>query len=93
MDGNLLGENVFVIRMYFFATECPDGTVHVQNYVQALKGQHHVHSKESFERWRKKTEEETGEEVSLSEGECDCGLKAGDCRECDGYLWHNEKWE
>jgi len=75
--------------MHIFATECPDGSVHVQNYVGAYRGQHHVHSKESFERWRK----EAGVEVKVTKGNCDCGLKPGDCREYDGYVWHNEKWE
>ena len=75
------------IDMRFFATECPDGTIHVQNIVAGYKGQHHVHSKESFERWRK------GKDVVIEKGTCDCGLKAGDCREYDGHVWHSKKWE
>lgn len=73
--------------MSFYATECPDGTIHVQNFVMGLKGQHHVHSKESFKRWSQ------GKTVNVDKGECDCGLKLGDCREYDGNEWHSEKWE
>jgi hypothetical protein len=76
--------------MRFYATETPDGLIHVQNFVGPLRGQHHVHTKESFERWQR----ETGSSVEvLKKGECYCGLKAGDVREHDGFTWHNDKFD
>ena len=84
---------MMTVKMHFFATECPDGTIHVQNYVGAYRGQHHVHSKESFEKWKQKTETELGVSVDMEKGECNCGLKPGDVKEYDGHVWHNEKWE
>jgi hypothetical protein len=84
-----MGWILLSFKMYFYAVECPDGTVHVQNYVGPYRGQHHVHSKESFERWRR----ENGLEVKVVKGECNCGLKPGDVKEYDGNVWHNPKWE
>jgi len=84
------GTMTLKIEMHFFATETPDGLIHVQNYVGAYRGQHHVHTRESFERWQR----ETGASVEeIRKGECNCGLKAGDVKEYDGYKWHNEKFE
>ncbi len=79
-----------VIRMTFYATECPDGTIHVQNVVMGHLGQHHVHTKESFQRWKKNVRDE---DLKVSKGECNCGLKPGDVKEYDGQVWHNKKWE
>jgi len=76
-------------EMHFFATETPDGLIHVQNYVGAYRGQHHVHNKESFEKWRR----ETRAKVEVEKGTCDCGLKSGDVKEYDGHQWHNAKYE
>jgi hypothetical protein len=36
---------------------------------------------------------ENGLEVKVVKGECNCGLKPGDVKEYDGYVWHNPKWE
>jgi hypothetical protein len=77
--------------MTFLATETSDGLIHVQNYVGYHEGQHHVHTKESFEKW--KNQGKTPTEVTVEKGECLCKLKAGDVREYDGQIWHNNKWE
>ena len=73
-----------VIRMYFDATETSDGLIHVQNSVMGMLGQHHVHTKANFEKWR------NGKSVQLSKGTCDCNMQAGDVREYDGQRWHSE---
>jgi len=78
------------IEMHFYATETPDGLIHVQNFVTGLRGQHHVHDKESFERWKKGIKREF---LHYSKGTCDCGMKSGDVEEYDGQRWHNDKFE
>lgn len=78
--------------MQFYAVETPDGLIHVQNYVMGLRGQHHIHDKESFEKWSKGIDKEN---LHVSKAEsCDCGLKdSGDVTEYDGKTWHNDKFE
>ena len=84
---------MIVIDMRFYATRYPDGTVHVQNAVNGLPGQHHVHSAESFERWRKHVSPEALEIEDAKEGgECGCGLGVGQVREYDGRVWFNDRF-
>ena len=75
-------------RMSFAVTTTPDGLYHVQNVVAGVSGQHHVHTAESFARWRK-----PGDDVRMDEGECGCGLGVGDVRDHTGKVWHNEDFE
>jgi len=57
-----------------------DGSIHVQNAVMGMFGQHHVHDKKGFEEWKKGVNEE---DIIYIDGECDCGLQIGDC--IDGF--------
>ena len=65
-----------MFQMTFYCTKEADGTIHVQNAIMGALGQHHVHTPEDFEVWRKDTE------VKWLKGTapCDCGLKAGEVR-------------
>lgn len=80
-------------KMKFIAVECEDGTVHVQNIVEgpyiSYLGQHHVHSKDGFKKWCM----ENNLTIEVVKGKCNCGLKPGDVKEYDGYVWHNPKFE
>lgn len=75
--------------MTFTVTECPDGTLHVQNLVGMYLGQHHVHSKKGFEEWKKKAGPEAKGSLKTEKGVCNCGLKPGWVRECNGKDWFN----
>ena len=79
---------MFPIKMTHHATFCPDGTVHVQNFVAWMSGQHHVHSKASYLRWK----EETKSAAEEAKGTCNCGLKPGQVREYDGRVWSNPRF-
>jgi hypothetical protein len=37
--------------MTFYCTREKDGTIHVQNAVMGMMGQHHVHTPEDFKSW------------------------------------------
>jgi len=77
------------IQMHHIATRTPDGLIHVQNYVDRRKGQHHIHTEESFRRWNEQHEPK----VKVENGECTCGLdKAGMVREYDGHTWFNDRF-
>ena len=77
------------IRMQHIATRTPDGLIHVQNYVQGLMGQHHIHTEESFRRWNEHHEAK----VEVEDGKCDCGLeKAGMVRAHDGHVSFNDRF-
>lgn len=68
-------------RMTFAVTITPDGLYHVQNGVAGMLGQHHVHSKEGFEAWRK-----PDDDIRMGEGACACGLGDGDVRDHTGRV-------
>lgn len=79
-----------VIHIHFYATKTPNGLIHVQNFINGLPGQHHIHNEESFNRWRKRWKKEA---LDIEEGECDCGLNVpGMVREYDGAEWFNDKF-
>lgn len=78
-----------MIVMEFYATKTPDGKIHVQNAINGLLGQHHVHNAESFERWSKLIKPDN---LHLEDGACDCGLEVGQVREYDGAVWFNPKF-
>jgi len=58
------------IRMQHIATRTPDGLIHVQNYVQGLRGQHHIHTEESFKGW----DEHHATKVEVEVGKCNWAL-------------------
>lgn len=79
------------IEMHFYVTKTPDGIHHVQNFVQGLKGQHHLHNEASFKRWKKDINKKL---IHITKGTCNCGLtQSGDIREYDGREWHNDRFE
>lgn len=87
-----LEEKQRLISMRFCAYKLPNGLIHVQNYIIGRSGQHHVHDRASFEKWKKDIEPET---LTISEAEtCNCGLScSGDVKEYDGKIWHNDRFE
>ena len=83
-------------RITFAVTVTPDGLHHVQNVVAGLSGQHHVHTAESFARWREPKDglhAVEDDDIRKGEGECTCGLAVGDVRDHTGRVWHNEEFE
>jgi len=68
------GVNMGMYDMKFYWNKEPDGTIHVQNMVMGLYGQHHVHTKADFKKWSKNIAPENLIEIK---GKCGCGLKAG----------------
>lgn len=77
------------IEMHFYATKTPDGKIHVQNVIRGMLGQHHVHNKQSFDRWRKGIKDNA---ITIEEGTCDCGLNVGQVREHDGRVWSSDRF-
>lgn len=65
-----------MITMQFYVFTDSDGNVHVQNAVAGMLGQHHVHTPEDFERWRKDSDD-----VREMGGSCGCGLQPGQVRD------------
>jgi hypothetical protein len=75
-------------EMDFIVSHLPDGTYHVQDKTGPHLGQHHVHSKEGFERWEKKRK--LGGAISIGVApNCDCGLAVGFVKEFNGKVWFN----
>jgi hypothetical protein len=70
----------------------PDGLYHVTNIVMGMRGQHHVHSKEGYERW-KAHNKIPDEKIIIGEGNCNCGMRPGDVEEYDGHKWHSDRFE
>lgn len=70
-------------RMTFYCIKEKDGTIHVQNVVRGMLGQHHVHTVEDFEKWRNGEPPISDDSIEWLEGTtpCDCGLKAGEVRQ------------
>lgn len=80
-----------IVPMTFIVTITDDGLYHVQNVIMGQMGQHHVHTKESFQRWKKDID---SKHLKVSQGECNCGLdRSGMVREYDGHEWFNERFE
>ena len=79
--------------MSFYVTKTPQGLYHVQNYVGVYRGQHHIHNEQSFQKWLRQ-DSMKGENVKISEGNCECGLtQSGQIREYDGREWFNDRFE
>ena len=77
---------MFTVTMTFYVSKSPDGLYHVQNAVGGYLGQHHVHTKESYEAWSRDLD---NIEV-LGDAHCDCGLAAGQVRDHTGKVWSRE---
>jgi hypothetical protein len=68
-----------MFRMTHYVTIETDGTYHVQNAIGGWLGQHHVHTKEDFERWAQNVS--VDDITNLGEAGCTCGLKPGEMKE------------
>lgn len=84
-----------LMKMMHYVTKTSDGLVHVQNMVAGHHGQHHVHTEQGYENWKRLAHFKVSDDsIEILKGDkCDCGLKAGDTMEHDGKLWHDDKWE
>ncbi|KKK66917.1 hypothetical protein LCGC14_2959270 [marine sediment metagenome] len=60
------------MKHYVFRNK--DGSVHVQNAVGGMFGQHHIHDEVSFGRWRVQIADRS---LEMMEGDCDCCGKPG----------------
>lgn len=65
-------------EMTFHCTKESDGTIHVQNAVMGMMGQHHIHTQADFDRWKADIDE--GSIQWFDCGPCDCGLSAGEVK-------------
>ena len=59
--------------MTFYCTKESDGTIHVQNAVMGMMGQHHVHTQADFDRWAADIDNSSIQWLDC--GPCDCGEK------------------
>jgi len=83
---------MMMIDVRFAVDITPDGLYHVTNVVMGMRGQHHVHSKESYERWKAQGNI-SDDRIIIGEGTCDCGMNPGDVEEFNGRRWHNDRFE
>jgi len=67
-------------RMIHYWWKNPDGTIHVQNAIMAHFGQHHVHTQEGFDKWKKNVKLV---DLQYQQGKCGCTLKPGEV--VDGF--------
>ena len=73
-----------MFTMTFYCTREADGTIHVQNAVGGMLGQHHVHMPEDFEAWRtggRRKIEDAEIEWLRDTSPCGCGLKPGEVKD------------
>jgi len=80
-----------MFEMLHFATIYDDGTVHVQNYVSGMAGQHHVHTLEGYRKWKGDLKLKCSERKGKSGEKCDCGLSPGQLKEYTGHVWENKE--
>ena len=70
--------HVLHARMRHYVSRGPGRrTVHVQNMLVGLTGQHHVHSPAQFRRWQRTVQPGEAELLHVR-GICRCGLRAGE---------------
>ncbi len=81
-----------MIDMRFAVDITTDGLYHVTNVIMGMRGQHHVHTKESYGRWKEQGKI-LDDKIIIAEGICNCGMVAGDVKEYDGHRWHNDRFE
>lgn len=70
-----------MVLMTFHTYRGADGSVHVQNAVMGALGQHHVHTPEEFETWRK-----PGDQIIEHNAICSCDLAVGQARDHTGKI-------
>ena len=73
-------------KMVFLVRKTPDGLLHVQNYVGAYRGQHHVHTESGYREWLKINNMRESD-LEVREAKCDCGLQPSQVQEYDGKVW------
>ena len=72
-------------EMVHYWHEDQNGLIHVTNMLLGMEGQHHVHTKEGFARWKKMTG--VGKNcMRLDATQCNCGLKPGQARSRGGRV-------
>lgn len=67
----------FCFRMNFYCTKEKDKTVHVQNVITGVFGQHHVHTAKDFKKWSKGI---SNIKWLTNTSPCTCGLRPGEVR-------------
>ena len=65
--------------MMFYCTKEADSTIHVQNAVMGMMGQHHVHTPADFDRWKIDADDDSIKWLNGTDS-CDCGLNAGESK-------------
>lgn len=65
-----------MFTMYHYVNRCADGTIHVQNAVGAMMGQHHVHTPKGFDEWA--AEINPAHIIEQDCADCDCGAEPGE---------------
>lgn len=81
-----------LIDMRFAVEITAEGFYHVTNVVNGMRGQHHVHTKKSYEKWKSEGNI-TDDRIIIGKGTCDCGMKPGDVEEFNGRKWHSDRFE
>jgi hypothetical protein len=82
---------MFVPHMDFYVVIDANSRYHVQNILMGHDGQHHVHTKESFAKWKKNVDSKDIH-ISKTKAQCDCGLMPGDVRDHEGHVSHNDRF-
>lgn len=80
----MMSGNFFQMRFYVSINK--DGTYHVQNAVAGNLGQHHVHTKDGFEKWKKDVDSDA---IKMLNGQCNCGLDIGYVKSHTGTITYN----
>lgn len=76
------------IRMQYFVSESEDGMLHVQNILMGMNGQHHVHTKDEYEKWKKNGKIESRDITMANKRyKCNCGLKPGEVKDHEGRVY------
>jgi hypothetical protein len=68
----------FMFKMFHYWQPDAAGNIHVQNSVGGMLGQHHVHTKADFTRWKRKIDKTA---IKPLKGTCDCGMSPGQVKE------------
>jgi hypothetical protein len=76
-----------MIEMHFYITKTRDGLYHIQNAISGVLGQHHVHTKTGYEKWKKEIPKER---LHIEEGKVCCDLKAGEVKDHRGNVTVNK---
>jgi hypothetical protein len=76
-----------MFTMTFYMQTNPDGSIHIQNAVGSMFGQHHVHDEVGLAKWKEGAPEKGIGPVNPNDivwltdvSPCDCGLAIGEMR-------------